>query len=90
MNAKLTPGIFLIALVVGALYGPAQTLADGISRDQLVSLAYWLDLAAAGVTSFAREFVALVSIVAAALGLPLYQSARGSKTAPETPSVPPQ
>lgn len=85
MNAKLTPGIIAIALVVGALYGPATTLADGLSRDQLISMNYWLDLAAAGVTSFAREFVAIVAVVATALGLPLYQTRKAGGDAPPAP-----
>lgn len=77
MNSRLTPGVILLALLVGAVYGPAQTLAGGLTRDQLVSANYWLDLAAAGITSFAQQFLAVVAIVAAALGLPLYQATRG-------------
>lgn len=73
MNSRITPGVIILALIVGALYGPAQTLASGLTREQLVSLNYWLDLAAAGITSFAQQFLAIVAIVAAALGLPLYQ-----------------
>lgn len=80
MNSRLTPGVIILALIVGALYGPASTLADGLTREQLVSLNYWLDLAAAAITSFAQQFLAIVAIVAAALGLPLYQ--RRSETPP--------
>ena len=71
MKANLTPGIILLALAVGTLFGPAQTLADGVSREQLISLNSWLDMAAAATTPLGRELPAVAGVVGASLGLAL-------------------
>ena len=83
LNAKLTPGIILLALGVGTLFGPAQTIADGVTRDQMISLNFWLDLAAAATTSLGREFLAVAGVVGASLGLPLWQNRKGEPVAPD-------
>jgi hypothetical protein len=73
MNAKLSPGILAIALLIGTVYGPLVTLKD-VTRDSLTSLNYWLDLASAGLRSFATTGISLVAVVGAALGLPMWQT----------------
>lgn len=70
MNAKLTPGLMALALVVLTLYGPLAELRS-ITTDDLQSRSYWLDLGAATIASFADAAIALIAVVATALGIPL-------------------
>lgn len=70
MNAKLTPGLMAIALLVLTIYGPLAELRS-ITTADLQSRSYWLDLGAATIASFADAALALIAIVATALGIPL-------------------
>lgn len=70
MNARLTPGLMAIALLVLTLYGPLAELLS-ITTDDLQSRDYWLDLGAATIASFADAAIAIIGVVATALGIPL-------------------
>lgn len=70
MNARLTPGLMALALLVLTVYGPLAELR-GITTDDLLSRSYWLDMGAATIASFADAAIAIIAIVATALGIPL-------------------
>lgn len=70
MNAKLTPGLMAIALLVLTIYGPLAELRS-ITTADLQSRSYWLDLGAATIASFADAAISIIAIVATALGIPL-------------------
>ncbi len=70
MNTKLTPGVILLAILLGALVGPATTLRN-VSSANLQDASYWWDLAAATMSSLASTILTIVGVVAASLGLPI-------------------
>lgn len=76
MNARLTPWLLVIALLLITLLGPVDLLA-GVQQDPdlLTSQSFWLQVLAASVAAFALGVKAVVGLVAAALGIPLLQSA---------------
>jgi len=78
MNARLTPGLLAIALLVLTLYGPLSELRS-ITTDDMQSRSYWLDMAAASIASFADASIALIGVVATALGIPLISSRFSAK-----------
>lgn len=78
MNARLTPGLLAIALLVLTLYGPLSELRD-ITTDDLTSRGYWLDMATLAVGSFADAAIAIMGVVATALGIPLLTERFSSK-----------
>lgn len=78
MNAKLTPGLLVIALLVLTLYGPLSTMRD-ITTDDMQSRTYWLDIAANTIGSFADGAIAILGVVATALGIPLISGRFSSK-----------
>lgn len=92
-NAKLTPAVILVSFAVLALLGPAEQL-HGITRDQLVSQNFWLDILAGVVGSIADSIKAVVVIVAGAFGLPIIRSANSPTTqivpTPTVPTDPPK
>lgn len=69
MNARLTPGLLFAALFILAAIGPLGELRE-ITTADMQSRSYWLDMAAATIASFADAAIAIVGIVATALGLP--------------------
>lgn len=73
MNATLSPGLLLAALVILSAIGPLGELRE-ITTDQMRSPAYWYDLGAATIRSVADAAIAIIGIVAAALGLPAISS----------------
>jgi hypothetical protein len=75
-HVHLTIGVLLLGLLVGTSYGPISQLVN-ISSDNLTSSHFWLDFGAATIRSFATAATATIGVVAAALGIPLYQN-RGS------------
>lgn len=74
MNARLSPGLLAIALLVLTLYGPLSALRD-ITTDDLTSRGYWLDVATLAVGSFADAAIAIIGVVATAVGVPLLRPA---------------
>lgn len=70
MNARLTPGLMALALLVLTVYGPLAELRS-ITTDDLLSRSYWLDMGAATIASFADAAISIIAIVATALGIPL-------------------
>lgn len=70
MNAKLTPGLLIIALVIAGLAGPLALLKD-ITPEQMTDLAYWEMVGASAIASLASGALALIALVSTALGLPL-------------------
>ncbi len=84
MNARLTPWLLVIALLLITLLGPVDLLASVQQNpDLLTSQSFWLQVLAASVAAFALGVKAVVGLVAAALGIPLLQSA-AAKAKPET------
>ena len=84
MNARLTPGLMALALLVLTIYGPLAELAS-ITTDDLQSQSYWLDLGAATIASFADAAISIIAIVATALGIPLLRGG-GALVTTGTPS----
>lgn len=82
MNAKLTPGLLAIALLVLTLYGPLAEL-QGITTADLQSRDYWLDMVAATIAAFAEAAIAIIGVVATALGIPLLRGSGGEPARPE-------
>ena len=70
MNTKLTPGVILLAIVLGTVVGPFTTLKD-IQPSDLQSANYWLSVLATGIASLSTSVLAIVGLIAAALGLPI-------------------
>lgn len=79
MNAKLTPGLMALALLVLTLYGPLAELRS-ITTENLQDRGYWLDLGAATIASFADAAIAIIGVVATALGIPLLRGAGGENS----------
>jgi hypothetical protein len=77
MENRLTPGIIAAGLIIGTLYGPLGMLR-GITPEQLGDAAYWREVAAAAIQSFAGSALAIGGLIAAALGLPLVRDGRGA------------
>ena len=74
-----------MALLLGTVVGPVTTLKD-IQSSDLQSSSYWLDVLATGIASFSSSVLAIVGLVAAALGLPILRS---SKANDEWAKIPP-
>lgn len=83
MNARLTPGILLVGLAVGTLLGPLGTLREVTVAD-LDSAAYWRGILADAIRAGATALTAELSVLGAALGLPLFRRQGG-----ESPAEPP-
>lgn len=81
MTTKLTPGVILLAILLGALVGPATTLRN-VSSANLQDASYWWEIAASTLGSFATTVLTITGLVAAALGLPIV---KGSNDAGPTP-----
>ena len=81
-TARLTPGIVLAALVVGTLLGPLSTLREVTVAD-LNSPDYWQGILADTIRAASSATVAVISVLAGSLGLPLLRGGRG--VPPETP-----
>lgn len=81
VTARLTPGVVAAAIVMGTLYGPLMNLQD-ITRDNLTSLNYWLDMLAHTLSSFGGATVTVGAAVAAALGLPMWTTRKDGSNAP--------
>ncbi len=67
---KLSIGVIIAGLAVGTLFGPLEVLAstgDGF----LTSRDFWTGLGEDTVRSFANSALAVIGVVAGALGLPL-------------------
>ena len=75
MTTKLTPGVIALAIILGSIVGPFTTLKD-IQPGDLQDGGYWLGVLATGIASLSSSVLAVVGLVAAALGLPMM---RGSK-----------
>lgn len=73
MNASLSPGLLLAALVVLSAIGPLGELRS-LTTDDMLSRGYWMDMASATIRSIADAAIAIIGIVAAALGLPAISS----------------
>lgn len=76
MNARLTPAMLALALLLLTILGPVDLLA-GVKDDPslLDSRSFWLDVAASAISAFALGAKAIVGIVATAMGLPLIRAA---------------
>lgn len=70
MNAKLTPGVIILALILGTMVGPATQLKS-VTADNLQDAGYMWELLAQTVGSLATSVLTITGIVAAALGLPI-------------------
>lgn len=82
MNAKITPWVIVAAILIATLYGPFSQLSS-VTKDNLTSSDYWLGIGAATLQSFASGVLAMIGIVAGALGLPVI---KGLVTTAETPN----
>lgn len=75
MNAKLTPAMLGLALLLLTVLGPADLLAGVKGQPELLdSRSFWLDVAASAIAAFALGVKAVVAIVATAMGLPLIRA----------------
>lgn len=71
MNAKLTPGLLLIALLIATAIGPLTALEDVKNHPELITdSVFWRDLGATAISGFATGAVALLSLLGTTLGLP--------------------
>ena len=87
MNARLTPAMLALALLLLTILGPVDLLATVKDNPTLLdSRAFWLDVAASAISSFALGAKAIVGIVATAMGIPLIRAATAK---PDLPVVEP-
>lgn len=84
-NVKLTPASVGLAILVGTLMGPISQLAKGITTAQMMDVIYWADLAAATLTAFATVTLAMLGLIASAIGIPIL---RGTNTPTQPPTNP--
>ena len=72
---KLTPLIIGAAIVLLALQGPATMLA-GLENNpaQMSDPYFWRDVVAAAISNVASAYPAIVTVVAAAFGIPLLRA----------------
>lgn len=69
METKLTPAVIALAIVIGTVVGPLSTLGD-VTTTNLTDKAYWLDMLAATIRSFASVAVGGLGLLAGAWGIP--------------------
>lgn len=71
MNAKLTPGLLAIALVLAALVGPLTELKQvGDRPDLITDVVFWRGVGASAIGSFATSALSLIALLSTTLGLP--------------------
>lgn len=71
MNAKLTPGLLAIALVLAALVGPLTELKQVGEQPNLITDAvFWRGVGASAIGSFATSALSLIALLSTTLGLP--------------------
>lgn len=71
MNAKLSPGLLLIALLIASAIGPLTQLKQVGDHPELMTQGlFWRDTAAAGISGFADAGLALLGLLGTTLGLP--------------------
>lgn len=71
MNAKLTPGLLAIALVLAALVGPLTEMQQVREHPELLTDAvFWRGVGASAIGSFATSALTLIALVSTTLGLP--------------------
>jgi len=80
MTAKLTPAVIALAIAIGTIVGPLSTLGE-VTTANLRDSAYWLDMAAATIRSFASVAVAGLGLLAGAWGIPALRG--GGEPPPE-------
>ena len=76
---RLTPAVILAGLLIGTAYGPLSMLAD-VTPEQVADPAYWGQVAAATLRSFAASAMTIGAVIAAAIGVPLVRSGRAART----------
>lgn len=72
---KLSVGVLVLALALITLQGPLSMLRE-LPPGALTDGAYWRDVAEAAIRSAADGGIALIGVIAAALGIPLARAAR--------------
>lgn len=72
---RLTIGVLALALVLITLQGPLAMLRD-LPSGALSDGGYWRDVAETAIRSAADGGIALIGVIAAALGIPLARAAR--------------
>lgn len=85
MTAKLTPGAIILAIAIGTIVGPLSTLGE-VTTVNLTDTAYWLDMAAATLRSFAAVTVAGLGLIAGAFGIPELRRRRETLTPGPSPT----
>ena len=71
MNAKLTPGLLAIALVMAALVGPLTEMQQVKDQPALITDAvFWRGVGASAIGSFATSALTLIALLSTTLGLP--------------------
>jgi hypothetical protein len=75
VNAKLTPAMLILALLLATLLGPIDLLAGVKDHPEVLQQrSFWLEVAGATIAAFALGVKAIVAIVATAIGLPLIRA----------------
>lgn len=72
-TAKIGVGTIVAAILIGTAVGPISTLGE-VTTANLTDSAYWLDLLAASIRSFASVSVAGLGLLAGAWGIPMLRS----------------
>lgn len=71
MNAKLSPGLLVIALVLASLIGPLTEMQAVKDKPELIAdVIFWRDIGAAFIGSFATSALTLIALLGTTLGLP--------------------
>lgn len=101
MNARLTPGLLAIALVLAALVGPLTELKQvGDKPDLITDAVFWRGVGASAIGSFATSALTLIALLSTTLGLPALfarwgagqpglNEPGGGSSAPRTDTPPP-
>lgn len=76
VNMKLSASVILVGLVLGTAYGPLSLMRD-IPDGALADTGWWQHVGEETVRSFATTTLAIIGVVAASLGLPVFGRKKG-------------
>lgn len=79
---KLSAGVIIVGLALGTAYGPLSLMRE-IPDGALASASWWQAVGEEAVRSFASTALAIIGVVAASLGLPVFARKRGGEPEPE-------
>lgn len=80
-NLQLSLGALVLSIIIGFASGPLDKLQD-MPDGSLTDSQYWTDVAEDSIRSGAAQTKGVLAVVASALGITIYQRARGKNEPP--------